>query len=81
MKENRTYKAIVQLETGNYCGKTGHVEILMEDLAKDLSKMSSIVGETMKQTDKPQGLGIIYPGSLKEVKGKIAKLLCKLRCA
>lgn len=72
--KHRTYKASVQLETGNYCGKSGQVEILLEDLAKDLSEIGGIVGETVKQTDRPQGLGIIHPGNLGEAKGEIAKL-------
>lgn len=51
------------------------MEILLEDLAKDLSEIDGIVAKTMKKTNRPQGLGIIYPGNLQEAKGEIAKLL------
>lgn len=37
--------------TGNYCGKSGKVEILVEDLAKDLFETDGLAGETVKQTN------------------------------
>jgi len=50
------------------------VEILLEDSSKVLSDINGIVGETMKEADRPQDLGITYQGNLQEVKGEIGKL-------
>lgn len=46
-------KASVEPETGNYCGKSGKVEILQEDLAKDMYESDGLAGETVKQTNSP----------------------------
>lgn len=49
--KHRTYKTSVKLEIRNYCSKSGQVEILLENLAKDLPEIDGVIRDPMKQTD------------------------------